>query len=493
MTVSWIFPALLVLFLGNASAFAATIANGVLAEDFSTLDYADFSASTGVWNSAVGEARVAAHVLNTDTATYYPISFGDGSDGVLNSSAGYTFDTDAHPNGFNFVSVNISGGSITVHGSNPLVIRSLGAVSITPTLSVAGGAGQSATGAMATTGGQAVTCGANGGAGGAAGLPGGNGLESDGVTPDGGATGGLAVPAPGNNGGLPIMGPSSSVFETAANFICGAGGGGGGGDGSAGGAGGAGGGRVRIAAVGAVTTGTIDASGGNGGSGAGAANCGGNGTGGVGGAVWVQSLGIVSAAGVVVNGGNTATSNCDLVGGLGFPGLSRCDSSGAPGCNKNFDTSMVPASTQSVVQSKGYDLGVWNAAFSTAPTVTQVLNGGTIVTEYAGSQDNVTYSAFTTDLTTLSDQGYRYLKFRLTMTSVGAVGASPQVTGISIPYTDLGLKSLDVSLTPGCGTIQASKAKPDMKLGLATFSFWCALFLLSYLIIRKRYGSAGRW
>src|SRR5689334_833764 len=115
------------------------IQNGILTENFTDSSHWDAANSTGLWN-IVANAAQAGRVANATTSD--PINFGDGSDGTLSSSTGYTFNTDTHPNGFNFISVNITGGTIQVKGSHPLVIRSLSNMTISPTLSVRGGDGQ---------------------------------------------------------------------------------------------------------------------------------------------------------------------------------------------------------------------------------------------------------------------------------------------------------------------------------------------------------------
>ena len=101
-------------------ARAYTLTSGGLVEDFTTLDGADLTATTGVWN--IVDTRAQAGVVANGTAAN-TISFGDGSDGALSASSGtVTFNTDLRPNGFN-----------TRHGimpappsrtAQPLIIRS---------------------------------------------------------------------------------------------------------------------------------------------------------------------------------------------------------------------------------------------------------------------------------------------------------------------------------------------------------------------------------
>src|SRR4051794_38522021 len=80
---------------------------GTLTEDFTSSGHADFTATTGLWNTV---DRVAQAAVVASTAPVTTVDFGNGSDGALNSSTGYTFDTGTHPNGYNFTSVSISAG-----------------------------------------------------------------------------------------------------------------------------------------------------------------------------------------------------------------------------------------------------------------------------------------------------------------------------------------------------------------------------------------------
>lgn len=487
---------------------------GRLTEDFSSLEHADLDRTTGLWNVVAGQARAAVYA-NAEAGR--PILFGNGSDGALDVSGAYTFNTDSRTDGiFNFTSVNIrAGATITVTGSNPLRIRSLGAVTIDPAFparssSPSGDPGNAA--GTASTAGTAVTCGALGaraGAGGHiaanAGQNGTEGRDSAG-NPEAGlaGTGETGANTAAVNAQGALSSPASANFDTAANFQCGTGGAGGGGyflgalQLASGGAGGAGGGRLHITAVGDLNlTAAPNASGGNGGNGvlvAAAPNrCSGNAAGGTGGSVWLQTLGSLGSPQPNVDGGTGGTSVCDGVGtGQGLSGISRGDS--APGSRPGFvgasdyDTDRVPANTTSVVYSKAYDLSVWNAGFSSAPTVTQTLNGGTISVAFAGSADGATFGDYSTDLPSLGNRGYRYLKFRITITSAGAAAASPFVSRITLSYSDLGLEALKLKLTPGCGRIgRAGPGGPPP----ADLCLLAGLMLLASLALRLRGGAHG--
>ncbi len=488
-------------FLFSAPAFA-----GTLVEDFTTLTHADLQNSTGVWNVISHQAQSAAYA-NADATR--PISFGNGADGAVDSANGYTFNTDSHPNGFNFTSVNITGGVITVTGSNALVIRSLGSVNILPTIPVhAGGSAKGADAVngvgTATTAGTAVTCSASGGAGGTAdgtaGNAGTDGNESDGTLEAGNAGAGQTGA---NNAAVDatfaLSGPISNDFDAAGNFVCGSGGAGGGGysqggagNFASGGAGGAGGGRMRITAIGDINVGTTEATGGNGGNGA-TVNppggvCSGNGAGGNGGAIWMQTLGNLTSPAPTVTAGTGGTSACFAGSGLGLDGFARGDS--APGSRSawatvagNFDTDQVPANTTSVVMSKAYDLGVWNAGFTTAPTITKTLNGGTITVAFAGSKDGNTFDGFVSDITELNNKNYRYIKFKLTITSGGVAAASPLVSKIALDYSDLGLDDVPLSLFAGCGAMK-NVHEDGIPPGVAVE---IGLILLVYLLRRRAY------
>jgi hypothetical protein len=464
----------------SAGALAATISGGVVTEDFTTLDYADRSLpssaiTTGVWDVANG--RVRAHAFADGAAgSTRPIDFGDGSDGTVASTTGYVFNTDTHPNGFNFISLAITGGTLSVTGSNPLVIRSLTTITITPTLNLRGPSGASgSTGGTTVPGPVTSTCLAAGGFGGSAngtaGQDGGDSITSDG-TPEGAGNygrGRTALAPAIVDGQGSSAGPADSNFElNPAAFLCGAGGPGGGGYSAggggafaSGGAGGSGGGRVHLVAVGNVSVTAVTAKGGDGGNGvlvAAGPVCSGNGSGGNGGSIWMQTLGgITTGTPPDVTGGTSGVSTCSIGSDQSLiTGFTRGDTAAAGArpawASGSFDTDVVPPLLTSTVQSKAYPLGVLNAGFS-APVVT---SSGSIAVEYAGSQDGVTFDAYDSDLTALSNRNYRFVRWRATLTNPGGPGASPEITRITMPFEELGLGSVDLKLAAGCGTIAAS-------------------------------------
>jgi len=491
---------------------AATIAGGSLVENFDTLDFADLQSSTGVWNIVDKRAQSAAFA-NAAIDPNRVITFGNGTDGALFSANGFNFDTDSHPNGYQFTSVNITAGAISVTGSNALVIRSLTTVNIVPTIPVFKlvGANNGAAGSAAgttTVPGSAVTCGGNGGkggTGGSAGLGVGNvnnglnGFLSSGALDLGHAGTGQFTGA--YNGSVDATASAaliSSDFD--ASFDCGPGGAGGGGYSFAavgpfasGGAGGAGGGRLHITAIGNITITDASTIGGNGGNGAkvGAAPCSGVGAGGSGGSLWIQTLGTLGANAPILTAGNTGTSFCQAVLSPSVGGLARGDSAPAsrPGSWNtgagSFDTDLVPIATSSVVFSKAYDLSVWNAGFTAAPTVSQTLNGGQITVQYAGSADGTSFNGFVSDITTLSNKNYRYLKFKISITSnAGAVAASPFVNQISLQYNDLGLDSVTFPLAAGCATTH----KAGTPSGKVPFDLLAelSLMIMATLFLKRR-------
>ncbi len=440
--------------LTYTSAHAATIT-----EDFTSTTQWDSASSTGLWNGSTHEARAAVFINGDPTR---PVSFGDGRDGVVNTGAGYHFDTDAHPL-YQFQSLTISGGSISVTGKNPLIIQSLGAVTIASPISVRGGNGQNgSTGSLTTspTGGTGVAGGGWGGAGGnvTAGPTahvGTDGLKPDGVTDDTSATGG-AIQSNGTNSSDQLL---STDFDTGP-LIAGGGGGGGStivGTSATGGGGGAGGGVLKISALGAISVAAVDANGGDAGQNAG--TCSGYGSPGNGGGVWLQSLSSVSTSTEPLVFAGTVTSTGCGVAVTPQDGTERADTpagvtpSGWVSSPLIMDSSPAVPTQTYTIQSKGYDLHTLNALFSGPAVITQTLNGGTIDVTYSGSSDGTTYSAETTDLTTLSNQGYRYVRFKISITTAGSAGASPVVTRVSLPYTEKGVADLDLSLGFGCGSL----------------------------------------
>jgi hypothetical protein len=502
--VKFLSAAIFISVLWGKTSLAST-----LVEDFSTLDHADLVSSVGVWNVQDHSARAQAYA-NGDTESTRPIDFGNGSDGAVNSSSGYTFNTDTHPNGYQFQSLSITAGTVTVVGSHPLVIRSLSTLTITPSLQVNGGSGaDGALSGLVRSGGAAVTCVAKGGDGGSATVSsaasGGNAVYSSGATEAStqgiGQVGGVYASAIESQVAT-FTGPAGYDFDTdpTNDFICGSGGAGGGGystngsDFSSGGAGGAGGGVMKLIAVGDIAVGVTEAKGGNGGNGIQLSNnaCSGSGTGGYGGIVFFQTLGtLTTGVDPDVSGGHSGTSLCFPAGhGDMVLGYTRGDvnSSSAPPSWDTviaYSTDKVPANLQSFVQSKAYDLGVLNASFS-QDTVTST---GTVSMTYAGSQDGVSFSDFS-NLDSVSNKGYRFLKFRANFTNPGAGGVAPKITGLTLEYSDLGLAQLDAKLFAGCGMMAMNGQRPnsDPKSDQTGVLFTLFGILMCYGITRLRLG-----
>ena len=500
-----IFP-VISLFFAIPAAHSAS-GSRTLVEDFSDIDHADLAQSTGFWDVSDGMAR-AAVMANGDSTR--PLNFGRGGDGVLVTSNGITFDTTAHP-AFEFRSISITGGIITVLGTNPLILRSLGPVTITPPLDVGGGTGGNGTTATQATPlaggtrGSAITTLASGGSGGISrdvtsvdreGLRGmlATGVEWTFITRARGNTflpEGAASPALDGASGQDSSSSTVGDFDLAGSFIGGSGGGAGGaylntGGGTlrAGGAGGgAGGGVIQIVAGGPIQLGvaplgpTILAHGGKGGDRAAspgatlATQCSGAGGGGAGGAIWLQTLQTIATTSVPevdggLTGGLTSPAPCSAATqAAGLAGLRRGDqgSGGAPwsdaatcGAAAGCGTQNAAANQTYAVVSHPYDLKTFNAFFPDTPHLTQTLNGGAIQILFSGSSDGARYGDETSTLSDLSYKNFRYLRFRILITTAGAIAPSPFVKQISFTYDDAGPAQLDVNLGAGCGSLRAS-------------------------------------
>jgi hypothetical protein len=466
------------LFLISVFSMTASTSAATFTENFNTLDHADQAHSTGIWNVIDHSIRAQAYADGANVSTR-TIDAGDGSDGVVNSSSGFTFDTDSHPNGYQFQSLAITGGTITVVGSHPLIIKSLQGITITPALKVNGADGANGTLSGATaSGGAAVTCQAKGGNGGSANgsaaSSGGNAVYSTGATEaSSGGVGqiGGAYSATIESQTATFSGPAGYDFDTspATDFICGTGGAGGGGyslngtEFASGGGGGAGGGIMKLIAVGDIQVGVTEAKGGNGGNGVQLSNsaCSGSGTGGYGGVIFFQTLGnLTTGVDPDVSGGQSGSSPCFGGNGIMLLGFARGDLNSvgaAPGwIVVSYATEKVPSNLTSFVQSSAYDLGVLNASLSDE----NITSTGNVTMTYAGSADGVRFSDFA-PLESMSNRGYRYIKFRANFTNPAAGNVAPDVSAVSFSFTDLGLSQLDIKLLAGCGTMSAARHSPS--------------------------------
>lgn len=245
---------------------------------------------------------------------------------------------------YNYTSFTIDAGvTVSVTGSQPLIVYCSGAVSISGTLTANGGAGgEGVTYTTGGIGGIGVAGGGNGGDGsfsspsgplnGVSGSNTGGGNMGMGWSGGGGA--GYATTGQ-SSGGAGGTGGSQYGDADLTSFLAGSGGGGGSGGYDCGaGGGGAGGGVIVFYATAfeLVSGGGVYCNGGNGGS-DGTGNCGGGG-GGSGGAILISAAsltnnGVISAAGGV--GGASSVSGTPYygVGGNGSDGRIRLDYGGA--------------------------------------------------------------------------------------------------------------------------------------------------------------------
>ncbi|MCD6067856.1 MAG: hypothetical protein K0S33_2682 [Bacteroidetes bacterium] len=243
---------------------------------------------------------------------------GTGTDGAYLASANTTLVGGT----YNFTSFTIDPGVVvTVTGTQPLVVRCTGAVTINGALSANGGNGANGvTYSNGGTGGIGVSGGGDGGGGtfasSAGPLPGVDGNGPGGVLTAGGAWsggGGAGYATPGTasgNGSGGFAGPSYGDSNISGLEAGSGGGGGSGGYDCGAGGGGAGGGIIVIHAGVSITisaTGLISVNGGNGGS-DGTGSCGGGG-GGSGGALWISSPSVTHNGSLQALGGIGGTSN----------------------------------------------------------------------------------------------------------------------------------------------------------------------------------------
>jgi hypothetical protein len=267
--------------------------------------------------------------------------FGDGSNGAYSA----TTNTTIAGGTYNFTTFNIDPGvTVVVTGTQPLIIRCTGAVTINGTLTARGGnGGNGVTFSTFGTGGVGVAGGGNGGNGvylgsaapGVAGSgPGGVGTGGGGWSGGGGA-GYSAVGASSGNSAGGYGGPMYGNADIS-GFESGSGGGGGSGGNSCGsGGGGAGGGLIFINSAVSITIGAggvINVNGGNGGS-DGGGNCGGGG-GGSGGSIIMQSPSMTHNGSLQASGGAGGASTIPGspyygVGGAGAAGRIRLDYNGS--------------------------------------------------------------------------------------------------------------------------------------------------------------------
>ncbi|MGL5890846.1 MAG: hypothetical protein ACRC3B_13215, partial [Bacteroidia bacterium] len=267
------------------------------------------------------------------------IQCGTGSNGAFTASANTTLAGGT----YNYTSFTIvSGVTVTVTGTQPLIIRCTGAAVINGILDASGGNGTNGiTSSAAGVGGTGVAGGANGGNGNfsvsVGAIPAQNGAGAGGVGTGGGGWsggGGAGYSTVGTASGNSAGGFAGPVYGNTQLMAALAGSGGGGGSGGfscGSGGGGAGGGYIEITACANLTigaTGIIRANGGNGGS-DGTGNCGGGG-GGSGGAIRLGAPAVVNNGQIRAIGGTGGASAIPGapyfgVGGNGGNGRIRID------------------------------------------------------------------------------------------------------------------------------------------------------------------------
>lgn len=371
---------------------------------------------------------------------------GNGSDGMFNPGSD-TMISDTK----NYTSVNIPAGvTVTVSGTNPLIIKSQGMVKIDGVLTANGApGGNGVTFSTFGKGGIGIGGGGNGGDGVYTGGPSngvdgqGSGAGLKGTNWQGGSGAGYAQ----NGGNSPMTSYGSGItggmsYGTAdlMNFQGGSGGGGGSGGNSCGsGGGGAGGGAIQIASANSIAIGgTISADGAKGGT-DGGGNCGGGG-GGSGGAIWLRAPTITNSGTLTAVGAAGGTSKIGTNGGSGSVGRIRLDANGAvmgnitpaAGFTGNLPfnspgTTMSPAITPASLCAWGkVTFAADTSAMGTGITVDVMDGGGTMVLA-----PNVMNMG---DLSTIpAVAGAKSIRLRANLTTSSPAG-SPKLTSWKVEY-----------------------------------------------------------
>jgi hypothetical protein len=502
--------------------------------DLTDINEFDLSASTGSVNLTAGRIQSGAEADGTE------LDYGDGSDGAFNDGptqsgitgggASFTINTDVKSE-FNFTTFNISGGvTVSVTGSQPLVIRVLGDATIAGTLAADGEAGSAASAGGA--GGSGVAGGFSGGNGGIQssstlatfGQPaastygdGGDAGPSDdavdtnvqgggggcfGTNDAGTGTGGGATPAGDCSGTTPNA--TATAFDTD-GFVGGSGGGGGGHslapfDGAGGGGGG---GAIRIVASGGVSaTGAVSVNGGAGGSGdtgAAATTCSGAGGGGSGGSIWVQCHGTAAGTYNLVGGAGGTEPTCGIyTGGAGGTGVLRRDSSaGAIGEDYSaaaFNYLAATVVTAPVDLSNGY-YALSNGAFTKAGNA----GDGVASVFFEGSMDGTDFDASTAvtpaQISQLSD--FPYIRARVELEVLNPTGDPEYITALSfdrelINLTDIRLNGSSWCAALGWTTVRGSGPRSGNDDGphVAFSAAWARAvnFILPWMVLLLAWG-----
>ncbi len=312
------------------------------------------SASTSVTTSSVPgsfvQTTTADFNANTNTSvvtTSNEVSLTDDlAVGSGTSSTTYFGNTTLAGGTYDYANFTVNAGvTLTITGSQPLVIRATGTVTINGTIQASGTAGSDGvTSTSAGVGGPGGPGGGSGGAGSYSASVGqvpattgtGAGPGAGGTAWSGGGGGGHAlVGSSGNNaaGGAAYGSPSITPLTTGSGA-----GGGSGGFNCGGGGGGGGGGYVQISAttISVGAAGQILVNGGNGGS-DGTGNCGGGG-GGSGGSIHLRARTLTVAGTLSSTGGTGGTSTYTTPGAAGSVGRIRLD-----GTTRSITGTVTPA------------------------------------------------------------------------------------------------------------------------------------------------------
>ena len=374
-------------------------------------------------------------LVSTSGINAQSFDYGNGSNGAFNSTGNISLAGGT----YNYTSFTLNAGhTITVTGTNPLIIKVQGTAIINGTI----------TGAGANGSGQ--TAGAGGGGGGKPGGAGGNqgGLFSNGSSGGAGTAFGSLAGGSGGSGGTIISGGSSggggqgnssisnvllTTIMNSTNLLGGAGGGGGGGKFSGGGRGGGGGGgagAMSITAYSISGTGTLNFAGGNGASNAN------NGGGGGGGTVWLQFR----------NSYSFTTGNINVAGGTG----------GGAGAAGRF---LLESDINTVLSSNSPNCGTVTISRSTNPPAG--------VTWYWQTTSNGTSTANSGSTYGVTTSGTYYLRAfyngnwldRPTKSIVISVGSPPAAVAASSTLSDI---CPGTNFTLNAGTLTGGDPVPSI-------------------------------
>lgn len=519
-------------FLACASFSAVTSAETFTVDLTSN---AHLDSTDAVWNIETGEIHPPIFVNEIDDGINpkfdRDLDVGDGRHGAFELSTYADFsengdisgniirlNTDTFSN-LQFTSFNLEAGwTLRPTGSNPLIIRSLGAVTIAGTIDCSGGNGQSGTNNEAdiTVGGQGRCGGGRGGNGGSStlqpsdGSSGGSNVTGGGAGPDfvavggPGGGGGGAYSQPGTpatdgvnpNGGA--VGSAGDNFQDDAFTITGGGSGGGGGSfvtgDSSGASGGAGGGSIHIFAHGTINitaAGEVDARGGDGGAVANPLLAGAGGGGG-GGSLAMFSVGDIIIDSNIVNSenGTGGTANSGGTGGNGGEGrtwvVEKDEFAGGAFVETPVTLLLSPGFVRYktgtfVTTTKEIDLQ------SSAPVLNSVTvgksepAGGSVTVEIASSsQSGFDPSGSFTDVEDLAGRKIeRFVRLRITLENTEGdpdVSDPAKLTSLAIDYSPFRQTQFDFT-SSGCGRISTARFWPQ---GLFLF-----LPLLTLLILRR--------